>query len=197
MRALSSLRIVGLVLVALVIAIIGGYSYYWQSTAAKLRAGLEPWAAAQRAKGYVVQWDQFDLKGFPTAFRFRFTKARFGAERPLPVTLDAPTLVISASPWNLHHWQLATSDGARLSGPLDAAGFDLGRLDASSGESGNGEIVLDIVASALDGVGLAEGTHIASASAHIALPPRPPSSHIDNALDAALQLTEVKLPTSV
>jgi hypothetical protein len=197
MRALSSIRGIALALAVLAMAAVAAYGYYWHSMAAKLRAGLEPWAAAQRARGYIVQWDQVELGGFPDAFRFRFTKASFGAERPLPVTLDAPSLVVAAVPWNLHHWQLAATEGARLAGPLGVVGADLGRLEASTGEGANGEIVLDIVASALDGIGLAQGTLISNATAHIGLPPHPPASHTDSALDAALQLTEVKLPASV
>jgi hypothetical protein len=197
MRALSGFRGIVLVLAVLAVAAIGGYGYYWFSMAAKLREGLTPWAEAERAKGYVIQWDQVELGGFPGAFRFRFTKPSFGAQRPLPVTLDAPSLVVSASPWNLHHWQLAATEGARLAGPLGVIGVDLGRLEASTGEGVNETIVLEIAASTLDGIGLAQGTHIANATAHIALPARPPASHSDSALDAALQLTEVKLPASV
>jgi len=189
MRALSGFRGIVLVLAVLAVAAIGGYGYYWFSMAAKLREGLTPWAEAERAKGYVIQWDQVELGGFPGAFRFRFTKPSFGAQRPLPVTLDAPSLVVSASPWNLHHWQLAATEGARLAGPLGVIGVDLGRLEASTGEGVNETIVLEIAASTLDGIGLAQGTHIANATAHIALPARPPASHSDSALDAALQLT--------
>lgn len=197
MRALSSFRVVALVFVVLVVAAIGGYAYYWYSMAAKLRDGLGPWAEAQRARGYVLHWDQVDLKGFPTAFRFRFTNPNFAAERPMPLTLEAPTLIVSASPWNLQHWRLTAPEGARLSGPLGAAGVDLGRLEASTTEGAGDDTVLDVAASSLDGTGLVDGTHIANASAHIALPPRPPASHTGSALEAALQLTEVKLPASV
>lgn len=197
MRFLSGFRGIPLAVAVLAIAAIAGYGYYWHSMAGKLRDGLAPWAEAERAQGFIVQWDQVELSGFPGDFRFRFTKPSFGAVRPLPVTLDAPSLVVSASPWNLHHWQLAATEGARLSGPLGVVGVDLGRLEASTREGANGEIVLDILASTLDGIGLAQGTHIANAMAHIALPARPPVSHTDSALDAALQLTEVKLPASV
>src|SRR5215469_4931162 len=186
MRSLSNLRIIGLVLVVLVAALIGGYYYYWQSTATKLREGLQPWAEAERARGYTVQWDKVELNGFPSAFRFRFTKPSFGAERPLPVTLAAPSLIVSAEPWNLRHWRLAAPDGARIAGPLQVVGFDLGHLDASTGEGVGNSVVLDAAASALDGIGLAEGTHITGATAHIELPQQPPPSHLDNALDAAL-----------
>lgn len=197
MRSLSNLRAIGLALILLLAAVIGGYYYYWQSMAAKLRDGLQPWAEAERAKGYILQWDHVDLKGFPSAFRFRFTKPSFGTERPLPVTLEAPSLIVSAEPWNLNHWRLAAPEGARIAGPLGIVGFDLGHLDASTSEGAGNDIVLDIAASALDGIGLAAGTHIAGATAHIELPQHPPASHLDNALDAALQLGQIKLPASV
>ncbi len=197
MRFLSGFRGIALTLAVLAIAAIAGYGYYWQSMAGKLRDGLAPWAEAERARGYVVHWDEVELGGFPGAFRFRFSKPSFGAERPLPVTLDAPSIVASATPWNLHHWQLAAPEGARLSGPGGIVGVDLARIEASSGVGPSGGVVLDLVASGLDGIGLAQATRIANATAHIELPAHAPASHTDSALDAALQLTEVKLAAGV
>jgi hypothetical protein len=194
---MRSSRAVAIVLAVLAVIIVGGYSYYWFTTATKLRDGLGPWAEAQRARGYVIRWDLVKLGGFPTSFRFRFTKPNVAVERPLPVTVDAPTLDVGAEPWNLHHWRLTAPEGARISDAQGAFGVDIAQFVASSGEISGNNIVLEIVASALDGSGLAGGTHISSATAHLALPAQPPASHTASALEAAFQLNDVKLPTGV
>jgi hypothetical protein len=197
MRSLSTLGRLALVLTVLAILAIGSYGYYWHSMAQKLRDGLAPWAEAQRAAGYAVQWDQVDLDGFPTEFRYRFVKPSFGAERPLPVTFEAPSLTVAAAPWNLRHWQLDAPAGAHITGPAGILGFDLDRLEGSVKQGAGDMLVLDITAAALEGVGLAEATHIGSATAHIAVPSHPSASHSDSALDAALSFTDVKLPAAV
>jgi len=194
---MRSSRAIAIFLAVLVALIVGGYSYYWFAMAAKLRDGLGPWAEAQHARGYVIRWHQVKLGGFPASFRFRFTKPNVAVERPLPVTLDAPTLEVAAEPWNLHHWRMTAPEGARISEAQGAFGVDIAQLVASSGEISGNNVVLDVVASALDGSGLADGTRIASATAHLALPAQPPVSHTASALEAAFQFNDVKLPAEV
>lgn len=197
MHSLSTFRRVVLALAALLLVACAAYGFYWRHMAEKLRDGLEPWAEAQRAAGYDVAWDQVELGGFPSEFRYHFVKPSFGAERPLPVTLEAPSLTVAVAPWNLRSWQLTAPTGGRIAAPLGVFGFDLGRIEASAKPGVADTLVLDIAAAMLDGVGLAEGTHIADATAHIAVPSHPPTSHRDSALDAALSFIGVKLPASV
>lgn len=173
------------------------YGYYWHRIAEELRDGLAPWASAQQAQGYKASWDEVEIGGFPGSFRFRFTKASFGAERPLPVALDLPVLVAWAEPWNLHHWRFTSESGAKLSDALGAASVDLGRLDGSVELGNQGGGVLDVSAFDLTGAGLVAGTHVAGATAHIELPARAPATHLDTAFDLALQLSGITLPGPV
>lgn len=188
----SSFRRLAIAALALLIVAFGAYGYYWYWMAGKLREGLEPWAEARRAEGYRVQWDSVTIGGFPGAFRYTFTQASFGAERPLPATLEATRLTVWTEPWNLRHWQFAAEDGARFGALQGLTGYDLGTLEGSAG-IGNGDIVvLDIKAAPLDGTGLAAGTRIGNATAHLEIPTHIPSDHKAVALDAALRLTDIK-----
>ncbi len=183
-------------LAAAVAVLFAAYFAYWHIMAQKLRDELEPWAEAQRAQGMIAAWDQVQISGFPTAFFFRFTKARFSAARPLPASIAAPTLSVWAEPWNLRHWQFAAADGARLD-LNNIAAFDADHLEGSATVDTADALLLDATAAAIKGGGLAQNTLIASASAHIEIPARVPAGHQDTALTAALQLGDMTLPMSV
>lgn len=184
-------------LAALLVVLVAAYAAYWHITAKRLRNGLAPWAEAQRAHGYIVDWKEVAVDGFPDAFRFHFTAAHFGATRPLPTELTAPRLTVWAAPWNLRHWQFDAPDGAAFGGALDPLHFDLGTLQGSA-QLGNSEaLVLDVAATALKGQDLTQDLSIEAASAHIEVPPRPPANHQGTALEAGLQLTGLILPVSL
>ncbi len=191
----STLRRAALALAALVAALFAAYAAYWHIAAQKLRDGLDPWAEAQRAQGLDAAWDQVEISGFPGAFRFHFVKASFSARRPLPARFSAPDLVVWAAPWNPRHWQFAAADGAQLD-TAEFATFAARRVEGSA-TLGGPNAVLDATASDITGSGLAQQATIATALAHIEIPPHPPASHQETALIASLQVSDVTLPTSI
>lgn len=196
MRFQLSLNGAALSLAILALLLFGAYAFYWHSMAQRLQDGLQPWSEAQRAHGYDAHWDDFSIDGFPSEFRLRFKNASFGAERPLPARVTAPSLTVWAAPWNLHHWQFTAPDGAHADS-LDLAGFDLARFEGSAQLGAVDLLLLDAIAFDMKGAGLAAGTQIASATAHIDVPMRAPASHRDVALTAVLELSDMKLPVNV
>jgi len=197
MHSASALRRTVLGLTALVLGALIIYAGYWYTMAARIRDRLVPWAEAQQARGDRLSWDDAAVDGFPGFFHLHFTNPSFGAARPLPVAVSAPQIVARAAPWNLRHWEFSAPSGATLSDALNLAGFTLGRLDGSGEVDDATGLSLDVTALDLAGSGLALGTHVGDAEIHVEVPAAPPASHLDSALDLALQLTDLKLPVAV
>jgi hypothetical protein len=186
------LSVTGIVLVALIV-----YAAYWHYVAGALREQLVPWAQARASEGYIVHWDDAEVGGFPGSFRFNFTNLSFGTLRPVPVAMNAPTLSAWAMPWNLKHWEFTTASGTRIVDTGGNVGFELHRVDGAVDVEGRVVAAIDVTAVGLTGLGLAQGTGIGDAEAHIELPTTPPQSHTDTALGLSLQLSDATLPANV
>jgi hypothetical protein len=197
MRNASAIRrivlsLTGIVLVALIV-----YAAYWHYVAGMLRDQLLPWAQARATEGYIIHWDDAEVGGFPGSFRFDFTNLSFGTLRPVPVAMNAGSVSAWAMPWNLKHWEFTTPGGARVVDPNGSAGFDMRRVDGAVDVEGRVVAAIDVTTVDLNGLGLALGTKIGDAEAHIELPATPPQSHSDVALGLSLQLSDATLPVSV
>jgi hypothetical protein len=186
------LSLTGIVLVALIV-----YAAYWHYVAGTLRDQLVPWAQARGAEGYIIRWDDAEIGGFPGSFRFDFTNLSFGTLRPLPVAMNAPTASAWAMPWNLKHWEFTTASGTRIVDTGGNVGFALRRVDGAVDVEGRVVAAIDVTAVGLTGLGLAQGTGIGDAEAHIELPANPPQTHNDVALGLSLQLSDATLPMTV
>ena len=188
----SVLSLTGLVLVALI-----AYAAYWYYVAGKLRDQLAPWAEARAAEGYLIHWTKAEIGGFPGALRFDFSDLSFETQRPVPLAVSAGRASAWAMPWNLKHWEFTAPSGARVVEPSRSAGFAVRRLDGVVDVEGRMVAAVDVNALDLDGLGLAQGTNIGNAAAHIELPATPPRSHTDMALGLSLQLSDATLPVPV
>jgi len=186
------LSLTGVGLVALIV-----YAAYWHYVAGKLREQLAPWAQARAAEGYDIHWDDAAVGGFPGAFRFDFTNLSFGTLRPVPVAVNGGHASAWAMPWNLRHWEFTIPSGARVIEPSGSAGFDMRRVDGIVDVEGRVVSAIDVTALDLNGQGLAQGTKIGKAEAHIELPTTPPQTHSDIALGLSLQLSDATLPMAV
>jgi hypothetical protein len=186
------LSLTGIVLVALIV-----YAAYWHYVAGMLRDQLLPWAQARAADGYIIHWDDAEIGGFPGSFRFDISNLSFGTLRPVPVAVNAASVSAWAMPWNLKHWEFTTASGARVVDPSGSAGFDMRRVDGAVDVEGRVVAAIDVTAVDLSGLGIAQGTKIGDAEAHIELPATPPQSHTETALGLALQLSDATLPVAV
>ena len=186
------LSLTGIVLVTLIV-----YAAYWHYVAGMLRDQLLPWAQARATEGYVIHWDDAQVSGFPGSFRFDFTNLSFGTLRPVPVAMNAGSVSAWAMPWNLKHWEFTTPGGARVVEPSGTAGFDMRRVDGAVDVEGRVVAAIDVTAVDLSGLGVAQGTKIGDAEAHIELPATPPQSHSDTALGLSLQVSDATLPAAV
>jgi len=186
------LSLTGIVLVALIV-----YAAYWHYLAGTLRDQLLPWAQARATEGYIIHWDDAEIGGFPGSFRLDFTNLSFGTLRPVPVAMNAASASAWAMPWNLKHWEFTTPGGARVVEPSGSAGFDIRRVDGAVDVEGRVVAAIDVTAVDLSGLGIAQGTKIGDAEAHIELPASPPQSHTDTSLGLSLQVSDATLPVAV
>jgi hypothetical protein len=181
-------------LLALIVLLAGAYCGYWYYTANNLRAGIDPWAEAQRAEGYDLHWDAVAVGGFPFTIRLRFDNFYISAPKPLPYQASGPSMVFEAAPWNLQQWRFTAPSGAKLELVLAAAGFDAEGLKGDVTLPLDPEGALDIDALNLTGHGAADGLTIAELRAGISQPATPPASDRDTFLDLSFTLTNIGLP---
>jgi hypothetical protein len=188
------MRRIFIALLALVVLLAGAYCGYWYYTANNLRAGIDPWAEAQRAEGYDLHWDAVTVGGFPFTIRLRFDNFYIAAPKPLPYQASGPSMVFEASPWNLQQWRFTAPSGAKLELVWAAAGFDAESLKGDVTLPLDPEGALDIDALNLTGNGAADGVTIAELRAGISQPAIPPASDSDTFLDLSFTLSTIGLP---
>lgn len=191
------MRRIALSLFLLLVATAAGYTVYWFHLAHRLEAGIGPWAQSQRARGYTLRWEGVAVEGYPVAFRLRFRRAAASSDNLLPLAIAAPTLLAEARPWDLQRWRVSAPEGVSAEAPSEGDGLTAGALDGWATLGRDGGTAIDLTLRDVAGTGLAAGIAVASAEAQLAIPDRPPASHRDAALGAALRLAKLALPAPV
>ncbi|HJY51479.1 MAG TPA: DUF2125 domain-containing protein [Stellaceae bacterium] len=188
----------GLVILAALLVIAGGYTGYWFLVARRIEAGIVDWAQSRRADKIDFSWQKMRVSGYPVAFRVDLGSAalRDGAITPSP-ELHIPVLSGTARPWDFADWRLAAPDG--FTADFAAAG---------------GGAPIKLVAQTADGVVSIEPEGgwtlwltlrdttieagapvlVGSASAMLTVPP---SVHTEPMLALAVQTSQIKLPLAV
>src|ERR1700729_840795 len=59
----------GLVMMAALLVVGGGYTGYWFLVARRIEAGFVGWAVSQRAEKINLSWQRMHVSGYPVAFR--------------------------------------------------------------------------------------------------------------------------------
>jgi hypothetical protein len=172
----------------------GGYSAYWLYTAQRLAASIGPWAEARRADGYTLQWRALEVEGYPAAFRLRFADARVSGVRPLPFTATMPLLTGKTAPWELTHWQLEAPQGMSVEMPGAGEAVTAAALDGSLGFGAAEGTDVDVTLHGIAAGGVVSGMHVNDATVHLTIPAKPPQSHRDAAIAAAIRLAKITLP---
>lgn len=93
------LAIVGTLIVAL-----GAYTGLWFWTAHRLETGIEQWAAAEREKGAIVDYQALEITGFPYRMRAELTEPAVARPTEGGMAMWAtPMLVIDSYPYKINH----------------------------------------------------------------------------------------------
>jgi hypothetical protein len=171
-----------------------GYSGYWLYTAKRLASSIGPWAEARRADGYRLQWRTLEVEGYPAAFRLRFADAVIAGASPLPFTASVPVLTGETAPWDLQRWRLTAPQGMTAEVPGAGEAITAAALDASLGFGAPEGTDVDLTLHGLAAGGVVSGVNVDNASVHLTLPAKPPQSHRDAAVAAAIRLAKITLP---
>ena len=171
-----------------------GYSGYWYYTAQRLAASIGPWAEARRADGYTLKWRSLAIEGYPAAFRLRFADAAIAGVRPLPFTASLPVLTGETAAWDLQHWHLTAARGMAADVPGAGETITAAALDGSLGLGAPEGTAVDLTLHGIAGGGVVSGVNVDDAAVHLTLPAKPPQSHGDAAIAAAIRLAKITLP---
>ncbi|HET6158442.1 MAG TPA: DUF2125 domain-containing protein [Dongiaceae bacterium] len=92
---------------ALLLALAGGYYAYWRVVAQQLQAGIEAWAAQQRALGNEVAFEWDGISGFPFRFAATFRDPAILWHAPRGnVAWKGGALEAEMAPWNLRRIEI-------------------------------------------------------------------------------------------
>jgi hypothetical protein len=191
----------GLVMLAALLVVGGGYTGYWFLVARRIEAGFVGWAVSQRAEKINLSWQRMHVSGYPVAFRVDLGSAalRDGAITPSP-ELHIPVLSGTARPWDFADWRLAAPEG--FTADFATAGADApAKLIAQTAEGvvsieteGSWTLWLTVRETTVEA-----GPPVLVGSAHVTLtvPPRPPRGHADQMTALAVEASQIKLPLAV
>ncbi|MGH1457912.1 MAG: DUF2125 domain-containing protein [Paracoccaceae bacterium] len=110
-------KLIGLVIVAAVL-----WSGYWFVGSRALRGGLEAWFDTRRAEGWVAEYSDLSLRGFPNRFDSTFTDIAL-ADPATGVAWQAPFFQIFALSYRPNHVIAVWPNDQTLATPL--AKFDI------------------------------------------------------------------------
>lgn len=102
----------GLVALAVLLAMLGGYGAYWAIVARRIEEGVAAWAQSARARRLDASWQSIEIGGFPGRFRIELTNARLRDRSLDPAPqLRLPVLSGDAVPWDPTVWRLRAPGG--------------------------------------------------------------------------------------
>lgn len=195
--------VVGLAILVVMLAVLpAGYYAYWRYVAAQLTAGIEQWAADQRAQGGDVRFVWSGISGFPFSFKARFHQPQARLHLPgAELEWGGSFLAAEMAPWNLRSVRVASpgqhvfrlrSDGQRDQWRLIVAGlsgtlrfFDTGALREIDANLQLPDITRP------DGVAVA--AH--EAKMRLQLPDQPPADYSMPFATVGLELSQLLLPS--
>jgi hypothetical protein len=191
----------GLVILAALLVVGGGYTAYWFLVARRIEAGVIDWAQSQRADKIDLSWQKLRVRGFPAAFRVDLGSAalRDGAITPSP-EVHVPVLSGTARPWDFADWRLAAPDG--FTADFAAAGGS--KPPTLTARTADGVVSIEpeggwtLWLTLRDTtVAAAAPVLVGSANATLTIPPRPSRGHPDPMMALAVEANQIKLPAAI
>jgi hypothetical protein len=191
----------GLVILAALLVIAGGYTGYWFLVARRIEAGIVDWAQSKRADKIDFSWQKMRVSGYPVAFRVDLGSAalRDGAITPSP-ELHIPVLSGTARPWDFADWRLAAPDGFTAdfaaAGGSTPAKLITQTADGvvSTGPEGGWTLWLSLGGTTVQ---VTAPVLVGSARATLTVPPRPSPGNADPVMALAVEASRIKLPAAI
>ncbi|MCZ8123399.1 MAG: DUF2125 domain-containing protein [Magnetospirillum sp.] len=184
-------------------AIVFVWSVAWMFAAQRIVQRVDAWRTEQAASGVKLDWDQFDVKGWPFGWRVDVRGPRAAGAGPAAWMWSGERLVARAVPWNLAELRVTLPGAHRAS---FGAGDLATRIDARAAKPDaifafepTGKLArLDLAFEALE-VAVDGGKPIAVRKLDFALAPHRPAraDHTSDVLDASLRALGVRLAEPV
>ena len=186
-----------LILVAVLVVVLGGYSAFWFIVAGQIENGIGEWAESLRPHNVDLSWRTIGVGGFPLAFRAEAQDVLLrDPALTEPAEVRVPRLAATAHPWNLRQWRLAAPEGLTASfGPPAKPSVKLSAREASG-------MVAPAAASGvkvqigLDDAAVDSGVRVGARQVELSLslPQHPPKSSDERAIAVALAVRELTVP---
>ena len=185
----------------LLAVLVGGYCAYWRIVAGQLQAGVEAWAAQQRALGNEIAFGWDGIGGFPFRFAATFRDPAIRWHDPrADIAWKGAVLDAEMAPWNLHEIRVR-ADGRHDASLRAVDGASKWRLAATGlagtvALQGGGALRGFSVVLQQPDLALPDGRAVASARATLALdlPETPPVDFSMPLAHVALGLHGMALP---
>ena len=186
-----------LIVVAVLVVVLGGYSAFWFVVAGKIENGIGEWAESLRPHNVDLSWRSIRVGGFPLSFRAEAQEVLLrDPALTEPAEVRVPRLSAAARPWNLRAWRLTAPEGLTATlGPPERTTIKLVAREASGvvapGADGGASVQIGLEDAALD-AGVRVGARQVELS--LALPARPPQSADERALALAATVRDLSVP---
>ena len=100
-----------IILAAALIALVGGYTFYWFTLAEATEEGIEDWRQTARAEGVILRYRGISVGGYPFRLEVEMEAPSLSLAGPDgTTTLSADSVQAVAQPWQPGH-VLARSNG--------------------------------------------------------------------------------------
>jgi hypothetical protein len=191
----------GLVILAALLVVGGGYTAYWFLVARRIEAGIVDWALSQRAEKIDFSWQKMRVSGYPVAFRVDLGSAALhdGAITPSP-ELHIPVLSGTARPWDFADWRLAAPEGFTA----DFAATGGGATPKLMAQTADGVVSIEPEGGWTLSLNLgqtkveaAASVLVGSAHATLTAPPTLSRGHADSVMALAVEASQIKLPAAI
>jgi hypothetical protein len=191
----------GLVILAALLIIGGGYTAFWFLVARRIEAGIVDWAVSQRADKIDFSWKNMRVSGYPVAFRVDLGSAALHDAAITPsLEFQIPVLSGTARPWDFADWRLAAPEGFTADFAA-AAGRTPAKLIAHAAD---GLISIEPDSGWTLWLSLRETSVeagapvlVSSAEAMLTVPPSPARGHVDPVMALAVEASQIKLPAAI
>jgi hypothetical protein len=183
--------------IAVVIGLLGGYTGYWFTVAARFEKGIDAWVAFQRQAGMTVDFQRTAVTGFPFAFRTNFGQPHIaGAINGQAFDWHGPDVEARVSPLDLHAMTFSGPGHHTIELGAGPAMLDAAALAARIGFDGAGQPSSLAVSVSNAKATLPDGKIVAAASGEVSLDlaSTPPKSDADPLLQFTVSAKDLKLP---
>jgi hypothetical protein len=191
----------GLVILAALLVIGGGYTAFWFLVARRMEAGIVDWAVSQRADKIDLSWKNMRVSGYPVAFRVDLGSAALRDASITPsLEFQIPALSGTARPWDFADWRLAAPQGFTADFAA-AAGRTPAKLIAHAADGlisiepeGGWTLWLSLRETSVEA---GAAVLVSSAEATLTVPPSPARGHVEPVIALAVEASQIKLPAAI